>query len=205
MKKKLKELNDIDNYNTKKKEDYNKNIYSKIKSYTYYNNKFEKSEKNFLEEKKDSLLNQLIMPKATNNTEIEKDIEKESIIGDFQNYESKYPRLPTSNELNYFLNSSKNLKTNNLAFKNIKKRIFENDKKDINSRNNYLETDINIENSKLNMDNEKIKENKQYIVNITVGNNDITQRNINKEANIYKTYRPLISKKYDINNRFKNF
>ena len=103
VKKKLKELNDIENYNTLNKEDYNKNLYSKKKPFTNYNkNKFEKSEKYFFEEKKGSLLNQLIMPKTINNNEIEKDIEKESEIGDFQNYESKYPRLPTSNELNHF-------------------------------------------------------------------------------------------------------
>ena len=203
MKKKLKELNDIDNFDTFNKGNFNKNIYSKIKPFTTYNNnKFEQSEKNYYEEKKDILLNQLIMPKTTNNTEIEKDMEKETELHDFQNYESKYPRLPTSNELKFFVNSSKNLKTNSLVFKNIKKRIFENDKKDCNlSRNYYLETDINIEN------NENIKKNNQYLVKSNIGKNDSVKTNINKDINIYKTYRPVISKKYDINNtnRFKNF
>ena len=90
-----------------------------------------------------------------------------------------------------------------MVFKNIKKRIFENDKKDFNfSRNHYLETDINIENSKLNNDKGNIKKKKQSIKS-TVENNVNDKNIINKDVNIYKTYRPVISKKYE--NRFKNF
>ena len=36
---------------------------------------------------------------TNNNTDIYKETEKNDELGDFQNYESKYPRLPTFNEL----------------------------------------------------------------------------------------------------------
>ena len=185
-------------------ENYNNNIYLKLKTFTNNDNN-----KNNIEEYNNSQLKQLIMPKATNNTyytEEGKETEKENEIDDFQNYKSIYPRLPTLNELRNYLNNSNIVRTQSFDFKKTKKNNFEYVKTEPTnnySRNKTLdiknETDNNYENIKF--DNKDLKKRKKT----NFVNNNKNNNNINKDINIYKTYRPIISKKYDISNRFKNF
>ena len=185
-------------------ENYNNNIYLKLKTFTNNDNN-----KNNIEEYNNSQLKQLIMPKTTNNTyytEEGKETEKENEIDDFQNYKSIYPRLPTLNELRNYLNNSNIVKTQSFDFKKTKKNKFEYVKTEPTnnySRNKTLdiknETDNNYENIKF--DNKDLKKSKKT----NFVNNNKNNNNINKDINIYKTYRPVISKKYDISNRFKNF
>ena len=211
-KKKFKELTDINDLNTKDNNSiFNKNNYNnkslKLKTFISNNdNKFEKI--NDIDENIKSQLFKLIRPKTSSNiynTENGRQTQNEEENDDFQNYESKYPRLPTLTELGYLLNN-----------KNIKKKNIENEK--IISTNNIISNsnktlflrqskNINLENSKYNEDNKNLKKNKRYIFKSTLINkNDDEKKNqINKEIDIYRTYRPVISKKYDVNTRFENF
>ena len=101
----------------------------------------------------------------------------EDEIGDFNNYESKYPRLPTLNELGYLLNKTKKF---NLNLKNNK---FENDKKD--SILNYSSqkalflkkpTNINLVSENHNNDNYK-KNNKKFVFKSNLVIDDYERKN----------------------------
>ena len=214
-KKKLKELKDInefDNINN-----YDKKIYLKLKTFTNNNNNnLEKSKYDDVEENKNLLLSKLINNKASNNEnnndtgiEKEKDKDKEDGMNDFQNYESKYPRLPTLNELGNLLNTN-NLRTKSFDFNKslgIKKmKNSDNENKENFSGYNetlFLKKIPNNYFAKSNTNKDVINNNKKIIFNSNFSKNDNEEKNQNVNTQyINNSYRPKIKKIYSINNRF---
>ena len=205
-KKKLKELIDIDDIDD---QNQSKRNYLKLKTYSSNNNenKFEtlennKSNNNNNDEDIKFQLQKLIMPKNTYTNDNDKKSENEDEIGDFDNYQSKYPRLPSLNELGYLLNKTKNF---NLS---LMKNKFENDNKDnilnyTSKKALFLKksTNINLESGKSN--NEQNKKKFMFKSNLAIDDYERKNSFINKPINIYKTVNPMINKKYDINNNFE--
>ena len=208
-KKKFKELKEISDLDNKERHLHNKNKYNKsykLKASTDNDDqKFENFNGN---EIVNSQLYKLIRPKTSNNayyTEKGKETQKDDEVDDFQYYESKYPRLPTLSELGYLL-KSKNFKKNNME-EEKKEKIFSYNSINNNNKTFFLKKskNINLETSKYNEDNKDLKQSKKHIFKSTLINDDKKNNQINKNVNIYKTYRPVISKKYDVNSRFENF
>ena len=215
-KKKLKELIDIDNIDN---QNQSKRNYFKLKNYTSNNNdnKFKTLENNKINSNNNEdiklQLNKLIMPKTTYNNDNEKKSENEDEIGDFDNYESKYPRLPTLNELGYLLNKTKNFNLN------LNKNKIENDKKDntgiFNNTNKTLflkksinvkkSTNANLESDKHNKDNNDKKF--MFKSNLVIDDNERKNSFMNEQIkiNIYKTVNPMINTKFDIDNHFDEY
>ena len=210
---KFKELNDINIFKTTNEANYNDSKRLKLKISTNLNDNFEPSKNNITEENKFELIKKLIIPKSaniTNNIETGKETDKEGEIDDFHNYESKYPRLPTLSEMGYLLNNTRILKTRSFNFsKNLETRNnigndIENEKNNILNLNNSKSLfKKNDNNNKNNFFNKKVSTtNNKYILKSTIVNNEDIDKNNKKDINVYKTYRPKISEKYDINNRF---
>ena len=209
-KKRIKDLIDIDDINS---QNQSKRNYLKLKTYSSNNdNKFETLENNNngnnnIDEDIKLQLKKLIMPKNTYNNDNDKQSENEDEIGDFNNYESKYPRLPTLNELGYLFNKTKKFNLN------LKKNKFENDKKDsilnYNSQKAlFMKKSININLKSDNHNNEKNNDknnDKKFMFksNLVIDDNERKNSFINKPISIYKTVNPMVNKKYDIDNNFE--
>ena len=211
-KKKIKELKDINEYDNIN--NYDKKIYLKLKSLTNYNNNnLEKSKCDDVEENKNFLLSKLINNKASNNEnnndtgiEKEKDKDKEDGMNDFQNYESKYPRLPTLSELGNLFNTN-NLRTKSFDFNKSLgiKKIKNSDNENLSGYNEtlFLKKIPNNYFAKSNTNKDITNNNKKIIFNSNFSKNDNEEKNQNVNTQcINNSYRPKINKKYHFNNRF---
>ena len=208
--KELKNLN-IQNINIQNKGKHDDNIYLKIKSITEQNTsnnniiENDKNHNNDEENYKLILLEKLINPKPVDNNENKKDLEKdkekkedkEEEFEDFQDYHSKYPRLPTLNELSYLLNNPRNnLRTKSFDFNNINLDL----KNKINSKSVYLRKKSEGPQKR------DIKYNSgKFILNTNANNLDERKDNLYSKTNLNENYKPIINKKYNIDNRFENF
>ena len=215
---KLKELNIINNFEDPIESIPNNNNRLKLRTFTNFKDKFELSKNNNTDEHKFDLIKKLIIPKSsnvTNNIETGKETDKEDEIDDFQNYESKYPRLPALNELDYLLNNTKNVKSRGFNFsKNYESRNnigtdIENEKNSVlnldGSKSLIFKKIVDTNNGKNNYFNKKSSlNNKKFILksNVVINENLNKDKDIKKDINVYKTYRPKINKQYDINSRF---
>ena len=215
---KLKELNIINNFEDPIESIPNNNNRLKLRTFTNFKDKFELSKNNNTDEHKFDLIKKLIIPKSsnvTNNIETGKETDKEDEIDDFQNYESKYPRLPALNELDYLLNNTKNVKSRGFNFsKNYESRNnigtdIENEKNSVlnldGSKSLIFKKIVDTNNGKNNYFNKKSSlNNKKFILksNVVINENLNKDKDIKKDINVYKTYRPKINKQYDIISRF---
>ena len=215
---KLKELNIINDFEDPIESIPNNNNRLKLRTFTNFKDKFELSKNNNTDEHKFDLIKKLIIPKSsnvTNNIETGKETDKEDEIDDFQNYESKYPRLPALNELDYLLNNTKNVKSRGFNFsKNYESRNnigtdIENEKNSVlnldGSKSLIFKKIVDTNNGKNNYFNKKSSlNNKKFILksNVVINENLNKDKDIKKDINVYKTYRPKINKQYDIISRF---
>ena len=212
--KNLKELDNINDFNNLYKNNNNNNLFLKIQAQTNYNNNhFEISKNSNNDDNNKFFLNKFIRPKTATNRyknlieneqEGQKEEKKNENNNDIKNNESKYPRLPTLNELEYLLNNTKSFKIRNFDFKNsnlnIEQKLLENDKKDkilnYTSKNTFfLKKNGNNEERKNSVSIKKkfnLKSSSNYINNKKEYNN-----------NRYNTFRPMIDKKYEINKAMK--
>jgi hypothetical protein len=201
----------IQNINTQNKNKLNDNIYLKIKSLTEQNtskNNIIENDKNYNNDEENYkliLLEKLINPKPVDNNENKKDLEKdkekkedkEEEFEDFQDYKSRYPRLPTLNELSYLLNNPvNNLRTKSFDFSNINLDL----KNKINNKSVFLTRKPEYSQKK------DIKYNSgKYILKKNVNNLDEKKDNLDSKTNLNENYKPIINKKYNIDNRFEKF
>ena len=222
--KNLKELNIKNSFNFQNRNSnyINRNLKLKTFSSCNNNNIFEISKNNKSDENAHKQLLKLLITKRSsnaNNTEKGKEIQKEDEdeLDDFQNYQSKYPRLPTLNELGYLLNNTKNIKSTNLEINdnvNSNEINFEKNKMENNKKENILNYNSNktlflrksINNNIENSNNDKKNSIKKKLIlksAIDFGSNEKNKNQ--KDINFYKTYKPIISQKYEVNDRFENF
>ena len=204
----LKNLN-LQNITTHNKNKFEDNIYLKIKSLTEQNeskNNIIENVKNDDENYKLILLDRLINPKSVDNNENKKELEKdqekkedkEEEFEDFQDYQSKYPRLPTLNELSYLLiNPINNLRAKSFDFNNINLDL----KNRINNKSVFLRKKSEHSQKK------DIKYNSgKYILKANINNLiDEKKDNLNTKINLNENYKPMINKKYNVDNRFEKF
>lgn len=204
----LKNLN-LQNITTHNKNKFEDNIYLKIKSLTEQNeskNNIIENVKNDDENYKLILLDRLINPKSVDNNENKKELEKdqekkedkEEEFEDFQDYQSKYPRLPTLNELSYLLNNPiNNLRAKSFDFNNINLDL----KNRINNKSVFLRKKSEHSQKK------DIKYNSgKYILKANINNLiDEKKDNLNTKINLNENYKPMINKKYNVDNRFEKF
>ena len=134
--------------------------------------------------------------KIQKKTKKKKD-DKEEEFEDFQDYQSKYPRLPTLNELSYLLNNPVNsLRTKSFDFNNINLDL----KNKINSKSVFLRKKSEYSQKR------DIKYNSgKYILKTNANNIDEKKDNLNIKTNLNENYKPIINKKYNIDNRFEKF
>ena len=222
-KKKLKELKDVNELNSIN--EFDKRIHLKAKSFTNNNNNnnIEKSKNDDNEENnKYLLLKKLLSNKVSNNepnndtgAEKEKDKEEEGEgMNDFHNYESKYPRLPTVQELGNLFNTN-NIRTKSFDFhKNMGSKILNNKYSDNESKDNgfgYNETlflkklpNRNLTTTNNNNNKDIGNNNRKIIFGTKYEKNNFEENNkcANTKYNTNGSYRPIINKKYNVTNRF---
>ncbi len=118
-------------------------------------------------------------------------------MNDFQNYESKYPRLPTLSELGNLFNTN-NLRTKSFDFNKSLgiKKIKNSDNENLSGYNETLFLK-KIHNKDITNNNKKIIFNSNFSKN----DNEEKNQNVNTQC-INNSYRPKINKKYHFNNRF---
>jgi len=191
-----------------------------IKPYISPNEKIQKTKtgENF----KNILLNKLIDEKSSNiafNDENEKEAEKdkknkEDEIESFEDYKSKYPRPPTLNELGHLFNTSKIVKKRSYDLSNINsdsqrkiRKNYMNEKREKNDYSHHKAKFLNTFSENNDNTQNISNKNKKYILNQDTFSsiNKDKNKNSNTEMNISDTYKPVINKKYNINNRFKKF
>jgi hypothetical protein len=191
-----------------------------IKPYISPNDKIQKTKEE--ESFKNILLNKLINEKGLNNAfndENEKEKEKdkkhkEDRIESFEDYKSIYPRPPTLNELGHLFNTSKIVKKKSYDLSNInsdsQRKIMKNYLNEKIGKNDYSHHKTKFFNTFTeNNDNTQniSNKNKKNLLNQYTFSaiNKSKNKNSKTEMNISDTYKPVINKKYNINNRFEKF
>jgi hypothetical protein len=191
-----------------------------IKPYITPNDKIQKMKTE--ESYKNNLLNKLLDQKPLNNAfndgnekEIEKDKKnKEDEIENFEDYKSKYPRPPTLTELGHLFNTSKIVKKKSYDLSNInsdsQRKIMKNYLNEKIGKNDYSHHKTKFFNTFTeNNDNTQniSNKNKKNLLNQYTFSaiNKSKNKNSKTEMNISDTYKPVINKKYNINNRFEKF
>ena len=210
--KKLKELDDYNHINNIYMNNNNNNEFLKIQAYTNYNNnQFEISKNNNNNENNNLFLNKFIRPKtATNryknpieNEKVEQKEERKNENYEIKNNESKYPRLPTLSELEYLLNNSKSFKKRSFNFKKnnlILEKEIEKDNK--NKIFNYTSQKTFFLKKSGNNEEKKNSVNIKKKFNLKSSSNIISNKK-EYNNNRYKTFSPMMDKKYDTNKPMK--